>query len=225
MNGNGPEFPQMFRLRQSWPRPRVGDIPAAVAQQLQRLELAAKIRPRQTVAITAGSRGIAKIPLILSSVVECIKQLGAEPFLVPAMGSHGGGTEAGQRHVLASYDVTEATVGCPIRASMETDVVDHAEQGFPIHFDRIAHSADHVLVCNRIKPHTMLAGRFQSGLMKMLLIGLGKQNGAQIYHRAMLDYGFDTFVSQVAEPRDAQSAGSWPDWRSSKTPTTKSLSL
>lgn len=199
MDADEIEFPKLFRLRQDWPRPRVDDIPAAVVQQLQRLGLAKKIRPGQTVAVTAGSRGIAKIPVILRSIVEFLKKLGAEPFLVPAMGSHGGGTAAGQRHVLETYGVTESTVGCPIHASMETDIVDHAEQGFPIHFDRVAHGADHVLVCNRIKPHTMLAGKFQSGLMKMLLIGLGKQNGAQIYHRAMLDYGFDTFVSQVAE--------------------------
>jgi hypothetical protein len=188
----------MFRLRQMWQRPRVDDVAAGAREQLQRLELGAKIRPGQTVAITAGSRGIAQIAVILRSVVEHLRSLGAEPFLVPSMGSHGGGTAAGQRRVIESYGITEAFCRCPIRADMETVVVGQAEQGFPIHFDRIARQADHVFLCGRVKPHTMLAGRYQSGLVKMLLIGLGKQNGAQVYHRAMLDFGFDAFAPAVA---------------------------
>lgn len=192
------EFPRMFRVRQSWPRPRIDDIAAAVAARLERLELGQKIRPGQTVAITAGSRGIAQIALVLRSVADHLRRLGAEPFLVPAMGSHGGGTAAGQLRVLESYGITESFCGCPIRAGMETVVVAQAEQGFPIHFDRHAHAADHVFICGRVKPHTMLAGKFQSGLVKMLLIGLGKKNGAQTYHRAMLDFGFDAFAPAVA---------------------------
>ena len=192
------ELPRMVRVRQIWQRPRVENVPAEVKAQLERLELGSKVRPGQTVAITAGSRGIAQIAVILRAVVAHLRKLGAEPFLVPAMGSHGGGTAAGQQRVLESYGITEAFCGCPIRSSMETVVVDQAEQGFPIHFDRLAHEADHVLVCGRIKPHTNLFGRFQSGLLKMLLIGLGKQNGAQIYHRAMFDFGFDTFAPTVA---------------------------
>jgi hypothetical protein len=192
------ELPRMVRVRQIWQRPRIADVAATVAAQLERLELGAKVRAGQTVAITAGSRGIAQIAVILRAVVTHLRGLGAEPFLVPAMGSHGGGTAAGQQRVLESYGITEAFCGCPIRSSMETLVVAQAEQGFPIHFDRLAHEADHVLVCGRIKPHTMLAGRIQSGLLKMLLIGLGKQNGAQICHRAMLDYGFDAFAPGAA---------------------------
>jgi len=193
------ELPRMVRVRQNWQRPRVADVAATVGAQLERLELGSKVRPGQTVAITAGSRGIAQIAVILRAIVAHLRQLGAEPFLVPAMGSHGGGTAAGQQRVIESYGITEAFCGCPIRSSMETVVVDRAKQGFPIHFDRLAHEADHVLVCGRVKPHTMLAGRFQSGLLKMLLIGLGKQAGAQIYHRAMLDFGFDTFAPAVAK--------------------------
>ena len=125
--------------------------------------------------------------------------LGARPFLVPAMGSHGGGTAEGQVEVLASYGVTEAAIGCPIRASMETTIVAQAKEGFPLHLDRAACEADHVLVCNRVKPHTMFAGDFQSGLMKMLLIGLGKQAGADVLHRAIEDHGFDKIVRSVGE--------------------------
>ena len=115
-------YPRMVRLKQQFPRPRVDNIPAAVRDSLAKLHLEKTIKPKQTVALTAGSRGIANIPLILKSVVQFVKDLGAEPFLVPAMGSHGGGTAEGQREVLESYGITEAFVGAPIRASMEVDL-------------------------------------------------------------------------------------------------------
>ncbi len=193
------QYPQFFRIRQTFERPRVADIPATVAAELARLDLGRKILPGQTVAVTAGSRGIINIAVILRSVVEHLKQLGAQPFLVPAMGSHGGGTVAGQLDVLASYGVTEAFCGCPIRASMETVVVCQTAEGFPVHFDKHARAADHVLVCGRIKPHTEFTGDIQSGLMKMMLIGLGKHAGAKIYHRAIHDYSFAQIVRSVAD--------------------------
>src|SRR5690606_5052302 len=121
-----------------------------------------------------------------------------QPFIVPAMGSHGGATAAGQVEVLASLGVTEATVGCPIRSSMETVVVCQAAEGFAVHFDRLAFEADHVFVCNRVKPHTGFTGDLQSGLMKMMLIGLGKKAGAAVYHRACQDYNFGQIVRSVA---------------------------
>ncbi len=120
------------------------------------------------------------------------------PFIVPAMGSHGGGTAEGQRHVLESYGVTEEFCGCPIRSSMETVVVCQTAEGFDVHFDRHAFEADHVLVCNRVKPHTGFVGDIESGLMKMMLIGLGKHEGAKIYHRAIQDYSFGQIVRSVA---------------------------
>jgi hypothetical protein len=193
-----PNFPQIFRVRQTFARPRVTDIAREVHAQLARLELHRRVHAGQSVAITAGSRGIANIAVILRAAVEHFRSLGAEPFLVPAMGSHGGGTVEGQRQVLESYEITEAAVGCPIRASMETTIVGRAAQGFPLHIDRQACAADHVLVCGRVKPHTSLAGDFQSGLLKMLLIGLGKQAGANIYHRAIEDHSFDQIVRSVA---------------------------
>ena len=107
------------------------------------LELHRRVQPGQSVAITAGSRGIANIAVILRAAVEHFRSLGAEPFLVPAMGSHGGGTAEGQRQVLESYGITEAAVGCPIRASMETTIVGRAAEGFPLHIDRLACEADH----------------------------------------------------------------------------------
>ena len=192
------DFPQLFRVRQQFARPRVADVAAEVHSQLARLELHRIVQPGQSVAITAGSRGIAQIAVILRAAANYFQALGARPFLVPAMGSHGGATAEGQLEVLASCGITEAGVGCPIRASMETAIIGRSALGFPLHADRLACEADHLLVCGRVKPHTSLAGDFQSGLMKMLLIGLGKHLGACIYHRAIEDFGFDSIVRGVA---------------------------
>ena len=193
-----PPLPEIFRVRQTFPSPRLEDVPAAVHAQLARLELAERLRPGQSVAITAGSRGIAQIDVILHTIVEHLHTLGARPFIVPAMGSHGGGTAAGQRRLLESYGIRDDRLGCPIRSSMETVIVCQAAEGFPVHFDRQAMEADHVLVCGRVKPHTNFAGPIESGLMKMLLLGLGKCEGAKIYHRAFADFGFEQIIRSVA---------------------------
>jgi hypothetical protein len=192
-------FPEIFRVRQRFEATRVDDVSGEVARQLAKLDLAQCLKPGETVAITAGSRGIANIAEIIRTTAACMKSLGAAPFVVPAMGSHGGGTAEGQTKLLEVYGMTEAFLGCPIRSSMDTVVVGHAPQGFPLHFDRLAFEADHTFVCGRVKPHTSFAGKFESGLMKMLLIGLGKRAGADIYHRASEDAGFDTIVAACAE--------------------------
>ena len=193
-----PVYPKMFRVRQKFEAPRVDDIPGTVKAELARLELQKKVKPGQTVAITAGSRGIANIRHIIKAAVEHFQSIGAKPFIVPAMGSHGGGTAEGQRGILEGYGITEAFCGCPIKASMETIVVCQTAEGFPVHFDRHASEADHVLVCGRVKPHTDFVGDVESGLMKMMLIGLGKHEGAKVYHRAILDYSFPQIVRSVA---------------------------
>jgi hypothetical protein len=191
-------FPKIFRLRQIFDGGRIEDVPGEVHAQLERLDLSKKVRPGESVAITAGSRGIVNIAAITRAIVEHFKGLGAKPFIVPAMGSHGGGAAEGQREVVESYGITEEYVGCPIRSSVETVVVGLAAAGFPIHFDRTAFEADHVVVCNRVKPHTGFAGPIESGLMKMLTIGLGNPVGAKMYHRAILDFGFDRVVRGTA---------------------------
>lgn len=191
-------FPKIFRLRQVFDAGRVEDVPGEVHAQLKRLDLGKKVRPGDSVAITAGSRGIANIAAITRAIVEHLKGLGAKPFIVPAMGSHGGGVAQGQREVVESYGITEEYVGCPIRSSVETVVVGLSATGFPIHFDRTAFEADHVVVCNRVKPHTGFAGPIESGLLKMLTIGLGNPAGAKMYHRAILDFGFDRVVRGTA---------------------------
>ena len=191
-------YPKMFRVRQAFERPRVDNIPAEVDAQLKALSLGAKIKPGQSVAMTAGSRGVANIDVVLKAAADHLKGLGAKPFIVPAMGSHGGGTAEGQRQIVESYGITEDFVGCPIRATMDTEVVCQTAEGIPVHFDRYAFDADHVLVVGRVKPHTGFVGDIESGLMKMMLIGLGKHAGAKIYHRAINDYSFPQIVRSVA---------------------------
>jgi hypothetical protein len=191
-------YPQIFRVRQHFEARRVDDVEAEVRVQLGRLPLADRVAPGQSVAITAGSRGITGMARILRTAVEHLRALGAEPFIVPAMGSHGGGTAEGQRGVLEAYGITEAFVGCPIRSSLETVIVCDTPEGFAVHFDRLAYEADHVLVVNRVKPHTRFVGPIESGLMKMLLIGLGKCAGANVYHRAIEDYSFERIIHRVA---------------------------
>jgi hypothetical protein len=191
-------YPQFFRVRQHFPRPRVEDIPGEVRCQLAALQLQRRLQEGQTVAVTAGSRGIANIAVIIKAAVDYLKSLGARPFIVPAMGSHGGGTAQGQREIIEGYGITESYVGCPIRASMETVIVTRTAEGIPVHFDRHAYEADYTLVVGRIKPHTNFVGDVESGLMKMMLIGLGKHEGAKIYHRAINDFSFGQIVRSVA---------------------------
>jgi len=194
-----PVYPRVFKVRQLFDVKQVDDVAAAVDASLEALGLGEKIQAGDTVAISAGSRGIANIDIAIGATVKHLQALGAEPFVVPAMGSHGGGTAEGQRGILAGYGITEEAMGCPIRASMETVVVCEAEEGFPVHFDKYAWEADHVVVCNRVKPHTHFTGEIESGLMKMMLIGLGKHNGAKIYHRAIMDFSFGQIVRSVAK--------------------------
>ncbi|TWT34775.1 nickel pincer cofactor-dependent isomerase, group 22 [Blastopirellula retiformator] len=192
------QLPKLFRLRQTFHRPLVADIPGEVDSQLAKLELSKKVKPGETVAITAGSRGIANIKEIIKAIVDHLKEIGAKPYIVPAMGSHGGGTAEGQLGVLASYGITPEYCGCELRASMETIIVCQAKEGFPVHFDKHASEADHVVVCGRVKAHTDFTGEIQSGLMKMMLIGLGKHNGAKVYHKAIMDNTFTQIVQSVA---------------------------
>jgi hypothetical protein len=191
-------LPNMVRLRQHFERPRIDDIPGAVRASLEKLDLGRTIKPNHTVALTAGSRGIANIPLVLRTVAEFLKGLGAKPYLVPAMGSHGGGTAEGQRKVIESYGITEAYVGVPIKASMDVVALGDTDLGHPVVLDKFASQADHIGVVARIKPHTSYHGPIESGLSKMMMIGLGKHVGALNYHRILLDEPYDTVVRAVA---------------------------
>ena len=191
-------YPRMVRLRQKFPRPKVENIPAAVRETLARLPLDKTIKRGQSVALTAGSRGIANIALILKSVVAHLRDLGAQPFLVPAMGSHGGATAEGQLQVLHSYGITEEFVGAPIRSSMEVIQLGSTPEGWPVYLDKNASAADHIGVVGRIKPHTSYDGAVESGLLKMMMIGLGKRHGAAHYHRLLLEQPYDPVVRSVS---------------------------
>ena len=192
-------FPNMLRIRQHFDAPTVEDIPAAVSEEITRLNLSARVKSGQSVAVSVGSRGINNIALITKSLVEELKALGLEPFLVPAMGSHGGGIAEAQREIIEGYGVTEEYVGAPIKASMETVQVGQTEDGVPVFFDKYAFEADHVAVVGRIKPHTDFVGEIESGLHKMMLIGLGKHKGAALYHQAIVHYSFDRIIRSVGQ--------------------------
>ncbi len=188
------DFPNMVRLRQSFDRTVVADIPGAVQTELKKLGLEQRIRPGQRIALTGGSRGVANIALILKTAVEYLKSLGAKPFIFPAMGSHGGATAEGQAAMLAHYQVTEAFTGAPVLSSMDTVEISRTRDGVPVYIDKNAFGADGIIVINRIKPHTKFKAPIESGLMKMMVIGMGKQKGAEYYHKAAIQYTFPKII-------------------------------
>lgn len=192
-------LPKVYRVRQNFPSSRIENIAETVRLELAKLNLEKTVKPGESVAITVGSRGIANIALIIKTTIDYLKSIDAVPFIVPAMGSHGGGTAEGQTEVIAAYGITSETMGVEIRSSMETVIVDTTSHGIPVHFDKHAYEADHVLICGRVKPHTRFVGDIESGLHKMMLIGLGKHAGAKIYHRAIEDISFEEIINAVAK--------------------------
>lgn len=180
----GIAVPRMFRARQSFPRERIltEEIPQAVFAALADTEISSRIKPGMSIAITAGSRGIANVHIITKAIVDFVKQRGARPFIVPAMGSHGGATAEGQTQLLAGYGITEAAMGCPVKSSMETVLLGRSELGKPVYMDRHAYESDGIIVSCRIKPHNAFRGDYESGPCKMIVVGLGKQAGAESVH-------------------------------------------
>ncbi len=191
-------LPSMYRIRQKIDPPFVPDVAAAVRAEIGKLELRGCLKSSARVAVTGGSRGVANIAIIIRTVCDCLKELGAKPFVVPAMGSHGGATAEGQLKVLARYGITPESMGVPILASMETVEIGRMPWGFPVHVDRHACEADHIVLVNRVKPHTNFRAHVESGLMKMLVIGLGKHQGAILAHRASVDVGLPRAIPEVA---------------------------
>lgn len=177
-----PPFPPMVPVHQSLSADRVTDPADAMRSALDGLELTHKIHPGQRIAITAGSRGIANIVTILRTAVDYLKTLGAIPIVVAAMGSHGGGTATGQIQVLASLGITPASMGCEVRGGVDVVELGRTAQGHTVYFDAFAAGCDGILVINRVKPHTSFHGPLESGLVKMLVVGLGKPAGAAQFH-------------------------------------------
>lgn len=175
-------LPQMVRVRQKFHGNSVQDVASALRNELHKPTIAERVRKDMRIAVAVGSRGVADIVPIVRTVVEEMSAAGAKPFIVPAMGSHGGASAEGQIEVLASLGVTEASVGCPIVSSMDTIELGILANGLPILMDKNAMQADGIVVINRIKPHTGFSGLNESGLVKMITIGLGKQKGADSCH-------------------------------------------
>ena len=175
-----PRFiPVEYRLEQ----PRIADTEQAVREQLAGCGSMEEIHPGDTVAITAGSREITDMVTILRTVAAMVKERGGLPFIIPAMGSHGGATAEGQEEVLRHFGVTEESTGAPIRSCMDTVKIGETENGFDVCIDKLAFEADHIIPIGRIKAHTDFRGPVESGIMKMIVIGLGKQHGASICHK------------------------------------------
>ncbi len=191
------EFPKMAMVEQLFDPRRIEDVPGAVRREMTGLGLEKRIKPGDTVAITGGSRGIADIHLVTETIVEEIKRLGGDPFIFPAMGSHGAATAEGQVKVLAGLGITEQAMGCRIVSDMEPLLIGEAALGYPVYVDRNAMEADHIVVVNRVKPHTKFQGPIESGLMKMMAIGMGKQRGASYYHKAAVRLTFQKIVETV----------------------------
>ena len=189
------EFPRIVKVRQHFDPAHIPHVPTAVREGVSELKGYRRIRPGQRIAITAGSRGVDRMPEVLRTVVDMVKERGAHPFLIPAMGSHGGATAEGQRNMLSGLGITEEAMGAPILASMEVELIAHISNGRPVYVDRFAHEADGIIVVNRVKNHTGFRGDYESGLMKMMTIGLGKQYGARNYHST----GFKYMARTIAE--------------------------
>ena len=191
----GIELPRVVKIRQKFQVTEINDIPGTMHQEFAKADIGDRIKKGMRIAIAVGSRGMDKIPELVRLTVEEIRQRGGEPFVVPAMGSHGGATAAGQAKVLANLGVTEESVGCPIISSMEVVEIGKISNGLAVHMDKQAYEADGIVIINRIKPHTAYRGPCESGLAKMLTIGLGKQKGAETCHM----YSFKHMAEHVFE--------------------------
>lgn len=177
-------IPGMCRVRQRFDRDGISDVAAVLREKLNDEKLKARIRPGMRVVLTGSSRQIANMPLILKKLAAFVRAQGGEPCIIPAMGSHGGATAEGQKALLEGYGITEDYCGCPILSSMETVRVGQLPDGDEVRMDRFAHEADAVIVVGRIKAHTAFRGTYESGLVKMMAIGMGKRAGADSLHRA-----------------------------------------
>ena len=187
-------LPKMVRVRQNYAKDRIEDIPAHLKQEFAKHDYASAVRGKR-IAVTVGSRGIPDNAVIVRSICDQLKEWGAEPFIVPAMGSHGGGTAEGNLEILSGYGITEENISVPICASM--DVVQIGELNddvkTPVYCDRNAYEADGIVVYNKVKPHTDFKGEHESGLLKMMAIGLAKHKGCSALHKR----GFDTFAENI----------------------------
>jgi hypothetical protein len=195
---NANQFPRMIAMEQSYPPSRKLDFPSLLEQQFTQSGLRENIKPGMRIALGVGSRGITNLKEIVKATLGVLTKAGARPFIVPAMGSHGGATAEGQIEMLAEYGVTSQSMGVPIDASMEVRKIGTAFDGLDVVFSVPAFAADGVVVLNRVKPHTDFRGTLGSGIQKMLVIGFGKQIGANHAHRAAAHLGYEVVLREFA---------------------------
>ena len=191
-------FPPFFKVRMDFPRPRIENISKNLLDSLDAALADSPIRAGDTVAVGVGSRGIANLALIVKACCTRLTQVGATPVIIPAMGSHGGATAEGQRKILEELGVTESTCTAPIRSSMETARIGGVFDQVPVYFSSDAFAMDHCLCINRIKPHTKFKAPVESGICKMLCVGMGKHAGALAYHKWGLKYGFYPLLAAMS---------------------------
>ena len=191
-------FPKMTRIRQRFDTRALEDIGREIYRGFDGLSFGAQVRPGQTVAVACSSRGIRNYGMIVRAVVQRLLDLGLKPFVFPAMGSHGSATAEGQQRVLEHLGVSEMLTGVPIKSTLKVVPIGQTAEGITVYLDCRAAEADHIVLVNRIKKHTDFEHGFESGLMKMMAIGLGKQKGAAIYHQAMLSYGYANVIKSIA---------------------------
>lgn len=189
------QLPKMVQVRQKFRTTQIADVAGEVKKAIKEAGVLSRINEEDRVAIAVGSRGVADLPTLVRETVAAVKEAGGNPFIVPAMGSHGGATAEGQIDVLLQLGISEEAVGAPIRSSMEVIKLDELPNGLPVYIDKLAYESDKIIVINRIKPHTAFRGPVESGLMKMITIGLGKQKGAEAAHA----YSFKYMAEHVPE--------------------------
>ena len=187
------KIPRFVKVKQYFDRPVLGDPAAELSAGIERRQVLAPLKPGARVAVAVGSRGITNLPLLVKTLIQEIRNAGGDPFIVPAMGSHGGATAEGQRSMLVEMGMAEDYVGAPIRATMEVVQLGRTESGLPVYLDKYAAEAEGIVIINRVKPHVAFRGPYESGLMKMVAIGLGKQRGAEICH----ELGFGTMAANI----------------------------
>ncbi len=191
------KLPKVLRVRQNYAIGPKVDVQSTLKAEMQKF--ASRIRPGDRIAVGVGSRGITNLPLIVETVLEELHRYGAKPFIIPAMGSHGGATAQGQRDVLATYGITENSMRVPILDSMEVAQFGTSSDGIPAYCSTEARAADGILLINRIKPHTDFFGTLGSGLTKMCVIGLGKRTGATAMHLAAMQFGHERVIRNLAK--------------------------
>ncbi|MFT5871203.1 MAG: hypothetical protein ACI8WT_000121 [Clostridium sp.] len=191
------ELPKIVKVKQTFTRPKLYDIEKEIRAKILEQKVLEKIRKGSKIAITGGSRGISNYQTIMRVIVSIVKEYGGEPFIVPAMGSHGGGTGEGQRKILAKLGITEELIGAPIISSAETVEVGISDKGLPVYVDKYAYEADGIILLNRVKLHTSFRGKYESGLVKMIAIGLGKRKGADMTHSLRFENMAENIVSMA----------------------------